>query len=394
MNNRAITILNLGLRDKLGIYQIKDSIKILQEALRAVSPKTEPILWGTSQLNLGVAFSLLAQRQPEGGPLDKALLAYRSALSEWSRDQVPRLWVKAQLNIGRALTRLGELNIESDYLKEAEETFNAALESCPRESSPLSWARINTSLGVVLTRMAERELGFQTPLPVIPVSAPGTTDWVARQQTLALNLGLSQRREVGLNCLERAVTAFRNSLGELPRDRLPVDWADTQHNFSLALVRLGEQEEDTEYLYQALAAVNFALEEWTFESFPFDWAIAQNTLAGVLIRLGERETETRILRFESAVAACRKSFQLQRQDTSPFQWALTQNTLGLALHGLGEAQNDIVKLTEAASAYSSALEVFRAISAAKHIAYLENNLRIVQVLIEGHRNTVGQEVRR
>jgi tetratricopeptide (TPR) repeat protein len=160
------------------------------------------------------------------------------------------------------------------------------------------------------------------------------------------------------------------------------------------LVRLGEHEEDTEHLYQALAAVNFALEEWTFECFPFDWAIAQNTLAWVLIRLGERETERRILRFERAVAACRKSFQIQRQDTSPFQWALTQNTLGLALHGLGEAQNDIVKLTEAASVYSSALEVFRTISDAKHVPYLENNLRIVQVLIEGHRNTVGQEVRR
>jgi tetratricopeptide (TPR) repeat protein len=189
------------------------------------------------------------------------------------------------------------------------------------------------------------------------------------------------------------VTAFRNSLGELPRDRLPLDWADAQHNFSMALVRLGEHEDDTELLYQALAAINCALEEWTFEGFPFDWAIAQNTLAGVLIRLGERETETRILRFESAVAACQKSFQVQRKDTSPFQWALTQNTLGLALHGLGQAQNDIVKLGEAESVYSSALEVFRAISDAKHVGYLGNNLRIVQALIEGHRNTVSQEVR-
>ena len=98
------------------------------------------------------------------------------------------------------------------------------------------------------------------------------------------------------------------------------------------------------------------------------------------------------MHFESAAAACGKSFQVLRQDTSPFQWALTQNTFGLALQGLGEAQNDIVKLTEAASAYSSALDVFRTISDAKHVAYLENNLRIVQVLIEGHHNTVGQEV--
>jgi tetratricopeptide (TPR) repeat protein len=259
MNNRAIAILNLGLRDKIGIHQIKYSIKVLQEALRGVSPKTEPILWGTTQLNLGVAFFVMAQRQPEGGHLDKALLACRSALSEWSRDQVPRLWVKAQLNIGRALTRLGELDIQSDYLREAEETFNAALANCPRESSPLSWARINAGLGIVLTRIAEREIGFQIPLSLNPADAPGTMDWVTRQQTLALNLGLIQRREEGVNCLERAVTAFRNSLDELPRDRLPVDWADTQHNFSAALVRLGEQEEDTEHLYQALTAVNFAL---------------------------------------------------------------------------------------------------------------------------------------
>src|SRR5262249_41495769 len=160
--------------------------------------------------NLGVAFCELAQRQSDRGLYDKALLAGRSVLSECSREQAPRLWVKAQLNIGRVLTRLGDLETEADYLREAEETFNAALEICPRESFPLSWARINASLGVVLTRIAERELGFQIPLPVIPASAPGTTDWVTRQQTFTLNLGLIQRREDGLNYLERAVTAFCN----------------------------------------------------------------------------------------------------------------------------------------------------------------------------------------
>src|SRR5208282_1270555 len=282
-------------------------------------------------------------------------------------------------------TRLGEVETGTDNLKEAEETFHSALEVCTRESNSLSWATIYAALGVTLTRVAERELVVQGPLQsqiIRNIDTQQPTDWVTRQQELTLGLNRIQQRENGLSHLEEAITAFRNSLEELPRDRLPLHWANTQHDFSTALARFGEQEDGTEYLLQALSAVNSALEVWTYEDFPFFWALGQNTLGWILIRLGERETDTSILRLESAVGACRKSLQVQTRDALPFQWALTQNTLAIAHYRLGQACMDIVHFNEAATAFSSALDVWRALSADNYIESVGNNLRNVQVLMQ------------
>jgi tetratricopeptide (TPR) repeat protein len=244
-----------------------------------------------------------------------------------------------------------------------------------------------------LVRIAEREIAFQLPLQnqILRYNAETPADSVTRQQDLVLGVRRIQQREDGLNHLEEAIIAFRSSLEELPRDKLPLEWADTQHNFAMALARLGEQDEETEYLLEALSAVTFALEVWTYEDVPFNWAIAQDTLGWILMRLGERETERSISRFESAIAACQDALKVQTRDTLPLQCALTQNTLGVALHRLGEAQHDIVRLEESVNAYSSALEIFHSISAAKYVGDLENNLRIVQVLIQNHPNAAGGE---
>jgi tetratricopeptide (TPR) repeat protein len=388
MSNRGMSVLQLAHRDKIGANQITDAIFSFQEALRATSPATTPILWGGITLNLGLAYVLLAIRRPEGSPLDDALSAFRSVLFHWSREQVPRLWVKAQINVGQVLTRRGEHEIGTDSLREAVDVFQAALEVCTREFSTPSWAIIHALLAIALVRIAERELAIQGPLQdqILRFDTQQQTDWIIRQQALEAGIGRLQQREDGLNHLEEAVAAFRNSLDYLPRDRLPLDWADAQHNFAVALTRLGEQEEGTEYLLEALSTVNLALEVWTDQDFPFNCAIAQNTIAWISIRLGERETETSTSRYESAIAACRKALQVQTQRESPLQRALTQNHLGIALYRLGAAQGNLVRLRESEDAYCSALEVYRSISAERDIELVDKNLRIVQVHIQSHPN--------
>jgi hypothetical protein len=48
-------------------------------------------------------------------------------------------------------------------------------------------------------------------------------------------------REAGTARLEEAVTAYREALKELTRDRVPLDWAMTQHGLAECLAALAER---------------------------------------------------------------------------------------------------------------------------------------------------------
>jgi tetratricopeptide (TPR) repeat protein len=386
-NARALAVQRLAQWENNGITKINEAIELFRQALEATSASTTPILWGGIKLNRGLAFLELADRQPGRDALDDALSECRGVLSVWTREEVPKLWVKAQFTIGRVLTQLGELENSTEQLKEAEDVLRAALEICTRKFSSPLWAVLQVTLGNTLVKIAEAEIGFfQSPLQSqiirIDPQKPQPTQWVPRQQELISGIQRIQRRDSALSHLEEAVSAFRNGLNEIPRERFPGLWAETQYNFASALVRLGEQEEEREYLLEALCRVNLALEVWTYEQFPWSWSLAQGALGMIFTRLGEREEEPGMIsRFESAVSACRKLLQVRTQEHAPLEWARNQNRLGIALYRLGDAKDDLATLNESVSAYSSAREVLRTLSI-RESEEAERNLHIVQVKIQ------------
>lgn len=286
------------------------------------------------------------------------------------------------------LTQLGQLENSTEQLKEAEDVLRAALEICTREFSSPLWAAVQVTLGNTLVKIAEAEIGFfQSPLQSqiirIDPQQRQPTQSVPLQQELTSGIQRIQRRDSALSHLEEAVSAFRNGLNEIPRERFPGLWAETQYDFASALMRLGEQEEDREYLLEALCRVNLALEVWTYEQFPWSWSLAQGALGMIFTRSGEREEEPGMIisRFESGVSACRKSLQVRTQEHARLEWARNQNRLGTALYRLGDAKNDLATLNKSVSAYSSAREVLRTLSV-RESEEAERNLRIVQVKIQ------------
>jgi tetratricopeptide (TPR) repeat protein len=86
----------------------------------------------------------------------------------------------------------------------------------------------------------------------------------ANELGVALNLlGIALRtlgeRESGTARLEEAVSAFRDTLKEWTRERVPLDWAATQNNLGNALARLGERGSGTARLEEAVNAYRDAL---------------------------------------------------------------------------------------------------------------------------------------
>jgi tetratricopeptide (TPR) repeat protein len=85
-----------------------------------------------------------------------------------------------------------------------------------------------------------------------------------------------------------AVAAYRATLEEYARERVPLDWAATQNNLGNALWRLGERESGTARLEEAVVAYRAALEEYTRECAPLEWAATRNNLGAVFQTLVPR----------------------------------------------------------------------------------------------------------
>ena len=95
-------------------------------------------------------------------------------------------------------------------------------------------------------------------------------DWAATQNNLGAALHTLGERESGTARLEEAVTAIRDALLELTRERVPLDRAMTQHNLAAALWTLGQRESGTARLEEAVAAWHDCL-EITASIWPAEW---------------------------------------------------------------------------------------------------------------------------
>jgi hypothetical protein len=62
---------------------------------------------------------VLGERENGTAPLDEALLAYRAALEEMTRERVPLQWAGTQMNLGTTLQTLGQRESGTGRLEEA-----------------------------------------------------------------------------------------------------------------------------------------------------------------------------------------------------------------------------------------------------------------------------------
>ena len=244
-------------------------IKLMEK----VDRNFDRLSWAGAQNDLGNALAALGERESGAARLEEAVVAYRDALKERSRERVPFEWAITQTNLGDALRTLGERESSTVRLKEAVIACRDALREYTRQRMPLGWAATMNNLGAALAALGERERG------------------TAR--------------------LKQAVAAYRDALKEYTRERLPLDWAMTQNNLGNALAVLGARENGTARLEEAIVAYRESLKEYTRERVPLEWAMTLNNLGAALQTFGGRENGT--ARLEEAVA----SFRMALQEVTP-----------------------------------------------------------------------------
>jgi tetratricopeptide (TPR) repeat protein len=196
--------------------------------------------------------------------------------------------------------------------------------------------------------------------------------WATTQNNLGTALARLGERQSGTARLEEAVAAFRAALKERTREKVPLDWAATQTRLGAALAILGQRESGTGQLEDAVAAFREALKERTRGKVPLDWAMTQNNLGAALRALGERESGTK--RLEESVAAYREALKECKREKVPLDWAMTQNNLGNALSSLGERESGTARLEEAVATYREALKEYTREKVPLDWAMTQNNL--------------------
>ena len=79
--------------------RLEEAVVAFRKALKERTRQHTPFEWATVQNNLGTALSDIGERGDTKARLDEAVEAYRETLKEWTRERVPWQWAKTQNNL-------------------------------------------------------------------------------------------------------------------------------------------------------------------------------------------------------------------------------------------------------------------------------------------------------
>ncbi|HEV3276105.1 MAG TPA: hypothetical protein VG860_04765 [Terriglobia bacterium] len=99
-------------------------------------PSMRPDDRGSLLASYGLAQYVIGEQSGDASRLQEAVVAYREALKEYTRERVPLAWAMTQNNLGNALGSLGERESGTERLEEAVVAYQQALEVFASDTGP------------------------------------------------------------------------------------------------------------------------------------------------------------------------------------------------------------------------------------------------------------------
>jgi tetratricopeptide (TPR) repeat protein len=133
---------------------LQASVKAYERALTVYTKDALPQDWASTQMNLGVAYMDLGERQSgEEGmkSLQASVQAYEQALTVYTKDALPQAWATTPLNLAIAHVDLGERqNGEeaTNTLLAAITAYQSALTVFSKDFARDNWASIQNGLAI------------------------------------------------------------------------------------------------------------------------------------------------------------------------------------------------------------------------------------------------------
>ena len=230
---------------------------------------------GTAQNDLGMALTILGERESGTDRLEQAVAAYTEALKERTRDRVPFAWATTQQNLGNVFQAFGQHHLdrqlEITWLQKAVTAYRASLEERTQDRLPQEWAMTQQNLANALQNLAFREKSADQYPEIIKIY-----DALIKVRT---------------------------------REANPMKWALTQCNRGIALARWGAHEAGTSLLQEASAAFNAALEVLSKDSAPLRWAELQSYCANLEVAFFDKlKDPARLVTARNHALAAREMF--------------------------------------------------------------------------------------
>ncbi|MBN9036558.1 MAG: caspase family protein [Rhizobiales bacterium] len=343
------------------------AVDLYRQALASPVATADRARTAAIQTNLGIAYTMLGERETGTQSLRMAIAAYGETLKVFTRKRSPEGWATTQINLGNAYRTLAARGGGEAELRAAQQAYEGAQQVFTRKRDPRVWAGLQSNIGNVQYDRAERSgdiklyrASVQSLRDVTRIwtRETGVLDWARGAANLASSLTALGARTGDRAALEEAVGLYRAVLEVKPRDRMPAEWASAQNNLGSALMELSALEEGTGAYREALEALELALSARDRQADPVGWASASYNIGRVLLFLGRREAS--VPRFGEAVAALRAAAAALDPAQMPVQWARARSVEGEALVEIGERSGDAASLRAARQAFLDAAVTFRA----------------------------------
>ncbi len=332
------TTYNRGLVDvRKAAYQ-KMAIEICGQSLILRPFETSPEHYAMTQINLGTAYSTLAEVEDKASNCRAAITAFGEALTVYTLERLPMGYGMTQNNLGNAYRTLAEIEEPASNCRAAISAYEKALTVRTPERFPMQYAMTQTNLGGAYKILAQVK---------DPVS----------------------------NC-QAAISAYEKALKVYTLERYPRYYATTQNNLGNAYRQLAEAEVDVEKKVlkcrAAISAFEKALKVRTRESFPMDYAMTQNNLGNAYSTLAPVREKAAHCRM--AISAFEKAIKVFTLETFPMQYAMTLSNMGNAYSILADVEEPENNSRAAISAYEKALTVYTLERFPMDYAMTQNNI--------------------
>ncbi len=401
----------------------EDPVEVCLRRLAGLSREAQPFDWACDQVNLGNAW-LDRTGDDQGENVERALVAYYSALKVFTREETPYEWAMTHMDLAAAFNQYLR-GSRADSLERAISCGEAALAMFTVATLPVETAEtlLNLSSSYRDRMQGDRSENLERAIAACDaaLALPGLSTWL--RGALRLNLGIAfQQRVQGDRArnLEEAISHYEASLQAVSPESAPADWALRQMNLAAAFSdRIeGDRRENLEHAIQGYLGVLAVLRR---EADPVTWAVAQLNLGAIwedrvagerrdnleqAIGCFERALEVltleetpdyrataqmglgnalfhrllgpRAKNLERAIACYREALEVRTREASPRQWAAAQEALGNAF-GVRVRGERAENLEEAIACLCRALEVRTRETAPAEWAGTMSNLGVMYV---------------
>ena len=309
------------------------SIKAYQAALIVYHPKTFPVYWAMTQMNMGNVYAKRIEGKKTEN-IEKAINSFQEALKIYTLDAFPYEYARVQHNMSNVYIERIKGD-KAENIKTAIDCCKKALKVRTFEAFPREWA--NTHIHLVNAYL----------------------------QTTNLEIIEQKKKEN----IEIAIGYCENSLIVYNIESFPKEWAKVQNNLgNVYLQRIkGEKEENVEQ------SINYFLESlrvYKINTFPNEWARGQFNLGGAYLeRIKEKKREN----LEKAIFYLRESFKVYIYNNFPYEWADSYINLGKAYFERIEGKKTD-NLEIAISCFEEALKVYNVDNFPDSFAKIQKNL--------------------